>query len=153
MTNIHKTTKYSILIDKSHASNPLLDEDIETEELIPQTMPILSGFPLQDTADKRYQQVLNYRTQFGALLHRAGTALKSADTEDHIDLVMSVLRGVDTYLLDYGVTRDTLNGVKKQYDVSKQLTRLYAKQKEFPRLVWIKRAQSYHALRWWVDLY
>ena len=111
-------------------------------------MPIQSGFPLQDTTDKRYKQVLDHRTRFGELLHRAGAALKSADTEDHIDLVMSVLRGIDTYLLDYGVTRDTLNGVKKQYDVSKQLTRLYAKQKEFPRLVWIKRAQSYHALRW-----
>ncbi|KAG8737973.1 hypothetical protein FRC10_007440 [Ceratobasidium sp. 414] len=136
-----------ILIDKSHTSNPLVDEEIETEELIPQAMTIQSGFALQDSSDKRYQQVLSHRARFGELLHRAAVALKTTDTEDHIDLVMSVLRGIDTYLLDYGVTRDTYAGVKKQYDVSKQLTRLHAKQKCFPRLVWIKRAQSYHALR------
>jgi proteasome activator subunit 4 len=113
-------------------------------------MSVQSGFALQDPADKRYQQILAHRTRFGELLRQAAVALKSTDTEDHIDLVMSVLRGIDTYLLDYGITRDTFAGVKKQYEVSKQLTRLYAKQKSFPRLVWIKRAQSYHALRWCV---
>lgn len=127
-----------------------MDEEVETEELIPQALPIKCGFALQDPTDRRYQHVLAHRTRFGELLHRAGTALKSADTEDHIDLVMSVLRGVDTYLLDYAVTRDTYAGVAKQYDVAKQLTRLHAKQKAFPRLVWTKRAQSYHALRWYV---
>ncbi|KAG8722752.1 hypothetical protein FRC08_010362 [Ceratobasidium sp. 394] len=136
-----------ILIDKSHTPNPLMDEEVETEELIPQAMTIQSGFALQDSLDKRYQRVLSHRARFGELLHRAAVALKTTDTEDHIDLVMSVLRGIDTYLLDYGVTRDTYAGVKKQYEVSKQLTRLYAKQKGFPRLVWIKRAQAYHALR------
>jgi proteasome activator subunit 4 len=142
----------SISIDKTNAPNSLLDETIETEELIPQAMPLKSGFTLQDTTDGRYQRVFAHRTQFGELLHRGAAALKSTDTEDHIDLVMSVLRGVDTYLLDYGVTRDTYAGVAKQYDVAKQLTRLHAKQKAFPRLIWIKRAQSYHALRWLVTL-
>ncbi|CEL52206.1 Proteasome activator complex subunit 4 OS=Xenopus laevis GN=psme4 PE=2 SV=1 [Rhizoctonia solani AG-1 IB] len=136
-----------IWLDKSCAVKSLLDENIETEELIPQAMAIKSGFVLQDPKDSRYQRVLAHRVRFGQLLHRAGTALKSTDTEDHIDLVMSVLRGVDTFLLDYGVTRDTYAGVAKQYEVAKQLTRLHAKQKAFPRLVWIKRAQSYHALR------
>ncbi|QRW00399.1 proteasome activator complex subunit 4 [Ceratobasidium sp. AG-Ba] len=136
-----------VSMDKSQASNPLVDEEIETGELIPQAMPIQSGFALDDPSDERYQRVLSCRHRFGELLHRAAVALKTSDTEDHIDLVMSVLRGVDTYLLDYGVTRDTFAGVKKQYEVSKQLTRLYAKQKSFPRLVWIKRAQSYHAVR------
>ncbi|KAG8770133.1 hypothetical protein FRC12_004487 [Ceratobasidium sp. 428] len=136
-----------ILINKTQAANPLVDEEIETAELIPQAMVIQSGFALQVPSDKRYQLVLSHRIRFGELLHHAAVALKSTDTEDHIDLVMSVLRGFDTYLLDYGVTRDTYAGVKKQYEVSKQLTRLYAKQKSFPRLVWIKRAQSYHALR------
>ncbi|CAE6462385.1 unnamed protein product [Rhizoctonia solani] len=136
-----------IWLDKSRAASSLLDEDVETEELIPQAMPIKSGFALHDPQDNRYQRVLLHRTRFGQLLHRAATALKSTDTEDHIDLVMSVLRGVDTFLLDYGVTRDTYAGVAKQYEVAKQLTRLHAKQKAFPRLVWIKRAQSYHALR------
>ncbi|KAJ1310179.1 hypothetical protein OPQ81_006923 [Rhizoctonia solani] len=136
-----------IWLDKSLAANSLLDEDIETEDLIPQAMPVKAGFALQDPQDNRYQRVLAHRTRFGQLLHRAGAALKGTETEDHIDLVMSVLRGIDTFLLDYGVTRDTYSGVAKQYEVSKQLTRLHAKQKAFPRLVWIKRAQSYHALR------
>lgn len=140
----------SILLDKTRALNSLLDEEIETDGLIPQAMPLKSGFALQDVADGRYQRVLAHRTRFGELLHRAADNLKSTDTEDHIDLVMSILRGVDTYLLDYGVTRDTYTGVAKQYDVAKQLTRLHAKQKAFPRLIWIKRAQSYHALRWLV---
>ncbi|KAF8682453.1 hypothetical protein RHS04_02581 [Rhizoctonia solani] len=136
-----------IWLDKSRAVNSLLEEDVETEELIPQAMAIKSGFVLQDPADDRYQRVLAHRARFGQLLHHAAAALKSTDTEDHIDLVMSVLRGIDTFLLDYGVTRDTYAGVAKQYEVAKQLTRLHAKQKAFPRLVWIKRAQSYHALR------
>ncbi|ELU44509.1 pyruvate decarboxylase [Rhizoctonia solani AG-1 IA] len=133
--------------DTIYMERPGNDEDVETEELIPQAMAIKSGFVLQDPADDRYQRVLAHRARFGQLLHHAAAALKSTDTEDHIDLVMSVLRGIDTFLLDYGVTRDTYAGVAKQYEVAKQLTRLHAKQKAFPRLVWIKRAQSYHALR------
>ncbi|KAG9123719.1 hypothetical protein FRC07_014176 [Ceratobasidium sp. 392] len=127
-----------ILIDKSQTSNPLVDEEVETAELIPQSMAIQSGFALRDPSDKRYQQVLSHRARFGELLHRAAVALKTTNTEDHIDLVMSVLRGIDTYLLDYGVTRDTYAGVKKQYEVSKQLTRLHAKQKTFPRLYFVR---------------
>ena len=124
--------------------DPYLDIT-ETAELTATSLGMKCGFVLTDPKDGRYQRFLAHREQFGRFLHRASVSLRHSEDrdggDDHIDAVMSITRGIDTYLLDYGMTRTTYASQKKHFDTTRDLALMTVKQKEFPRHVWIKRAQ------------
>jgi proteasome activator subunit 4 len=119
----------------------------EIEELTARSLDVKAGFTLTDPSDPRYQSVVAHRARFADFLHRASVSLQQSGGEDHIDAVMSVTKGIDVYLLEYGMSRGSYQALKKNHNTVKDLSRMWATQKEFPRPLWVERAQLYHSSR------
>jgi proteasome activator subunit 4 len=143
-----------------------LNSDSEVERLIVQTIDVQACFALTDPSDRRYQMAYSQRLRLGRVVHDAALALKQEhEGEDHIDAVLSVVKGIDTYLLDYGLSRGDFDSLQKSYatvresvttrhlctrcclGVPYRLNRAWPRQKENSRLVHLKRALVYHSGR------
>jgi proteasome activator subunit 4 len=98
-----------------------LNANSEVERLVVQTIDVEAGFTLTDPADQRHQMAYSQRLRLGRVLHGAALALKQEhDGEDHIDAVMSVVKGIDAYLLDYALSRGNFNNLQKSYATSRE---------------------------------
>ncbi|EGO02735.1 hypothetical protein SERLA73DRAFT_102663 [Serpula lacrymans var. lacrymans S7.3] len=129
-------------------SHPCLDSDIELEEMIVERLDVKAGFTLTDPQDPRYRIVVDNRNRFGNVIHRAATILRqSHEGEDHIDAVIIVVKAIDTFFLDYGMTRGDFDKLQKNYSQARDLSRTWSRQKENARMAWVKRAQVYHSGR------
>ncbi|KAI0343973.1 ARM repeat-containing protein [Trametopsis cervina] len=128
--------------------NPCFYADIETQELLVTPLNVKAGFVLEDPSDERYQRAAAHRTRFGNVIHRAATVLQhTPGGEDHIDAVISVSKAIDVYLLEYAMTRSTFDSMQQAYTVSRDSNRMWPRQKDNSRHVFLKRAQAYHAGR------
>ncbi|KAI0275116.1 hypothetical protein BC834DRAFT_851157 [Gloeopeniophorella convolvens] len=125
-----------------------LNKDYEVERLVVQTIDVRAGFSLTDPADSRYQLAYGQRLRLGRAIHNAALALKQEhEGEDHIDAVLSVVKGIDIYLLDYAMSRGDFDNLHKNYTTARELNRAWPRQKENSRLVHLKRALVYHSGR------
>lgn len=98
-----------------------LNANSEVERLVVQTIDVEAGFTLTDPADRRHQMAYSQRLRLGRVLHGAALALKQEhEGEDHIDAVLSVVRGIDAYLLDYAVGRGDFDNLQKSYASSRE---------------------------------
>jgi proteasome activator subunit 4 len=98
--------------------NPCTYEDIEADRLLVSTVTVHAGFALSDPRDPRYQRVLAHRERFGHMLHRAATSIalrSSSEGEDHIDPVLAIAKGMDVFLLEYGMSRSGYDALQKNY--------------------------------------
>lgn len=103
------------------AANPCVDEETEIERLLVTPLGVNAGFILRDPQDPRYQKVLAHRTRFGDVVARAATFLQGDHLgEDHIDAVMAVLRAIDVYALEYGMTRSSYDALRKNYGQARE---------------------------------
>ncbi|EIW86450.1 hypothetical protein CONPUDRAFT_78796 [Coniophora puteana RWD-64-598 SS2] len=129
--------------------DPCADPDVEMENMTPEALHIAAGFVLTAQEDPTYQAFTRYRLRYGDVVHRAATALLQShgESEDHLDAIVGVVRAIDTYFLDYGMTRGDLTALQKNYDQARETNRLSPRYKENVRLVWIKRAHVYHNAR------
>ncbi|KDQ20580.1 hypothetical protein BOTBODRAFT_169318 [Botryobasidium botryosum FD-172 SS1] len=125
--------------------------DTEVAELIVSPVSVESGFILTDPEDPRYQAVAAHRARFGKFLHRASVSLLQSEGEDHIEIVTTVTKGIDVYLLDYGVARETFATAQKNLEVYKEQAQMWAKQEMFPRMVWIKHAMVQFSARMYLQ--
>lgn len=132
-----------ILCNDPVPEDKYLDPTTEEPSLTAQSLRMKSGFVLTKD-DSRYAFAIRCRERFGQFLHDASVSFSSSDSrdvsDDHIDAVMAVNKGIDTYLLEYGMTRTSYATQKKLYDSTRDLSLVMAKQKLFPRHVWVKRA-------------
>ncbi|KAK2462050.1 hypothetical protein APHAL10511_006513 [Amanita phalloides] len=119
----------------------------EIPEMIGTIEPISSSFCLADPTDARYQFILSLKRRFGKFLHDASVSLRQQGEENTVDAVLILVRSIRTYLLEYGDSRDRYNVNEEQYKTEKNVTRLYAHQKVWPRAVYIRRARFYHSAR------
>lgn len=137
-----------ILRGQKSDGDPCVDLDDFVEGLTPEFPRPKTSFVLSDPKDPRYQTVIQLRNRFGTLLHRAFVALTQEpadkDAADAVDASIQLVRALDIYLLEYAVSRDTLAAQKKFFTMTRDLIRTHPKQRNFPRLVWIKRATLYH---------
>ncbi|KAI0296143.1 hypothetical protein BC826DRAFT_1005479 [Russula brevipes] len=125
-----------------------LNLNSEVERLVVQTIDVEAGFTLTDPADRRHQIAYGQRLRLGRVIHGAALALKQEhEGEDHIDAVISVVKGIDTYLLDYALSRGDFDSLQRSYATARELNRSWARQKENSRLVHLKRALVYHSGR------
>ncbi|KAG2062138.1 hypothetical protein BDR06DRAFT_978583 [Suillus hirtellus] len=125
--------------------HPCLDPEIELEELIVDHIDVKAGFILTDLNDPCYQQALQHRIRFGNVTHLAAVALRQIQGgEDHLDAVVAVVKAIDTYFLDYGMSRADFITLQKNFAQSREVNRVSARQKENSRIAWVKRAQVYH---------
>ncbi len=83
-------------------------------------MLIIDRFTLTDPSDERFVKVLAIRERFGAVLHQASLDLQHSETEDHIDAVIQICKGIDVYLLEYAVSRSTYGGTAKSYQTRRE---------------------------------
>ncbi|KAJ7783436.1 hypothetical protein DFH07DRAFT_995453, partial [Mycena maculata] len=122
----------------------------EIEEMIGIIQPLSSGFVLSDPADPRYQYISSLRQRFGEFLHKASKSLLQQGEENTVDAVEMLIEGIRTYMLEYGDSKDGYYTNDKKYTSEKNVARHFAKQKVWPRSVWVRRARFYHSarLRW-----
>ncbi|OBZ79732.1 Proteasome activator complex subunit 4A [Grifola frondosa] len=128
--------------------NPCVNADVETAGLLVTTLDVRAGFVLDDPRDPRYQRAMAHRTRFGKVLHHAANVLRrESEGEDHIDAVIGVSRAIDVYLLEYAMIRSSFDTLTKSYRQSRDSNRIWPRQKENSRVVFMKRTQVYHAGR------
>ncbi|KIJ68675.1 hypothetical protein HYDPIDRAFT_106916 [Hydnomerulius pinastri MD-312] len=128
--------------------NTCADPEVDIEGLLVDQFDVKAGVVLTDPQDPRYQQVVKLRTRFGNLVHLAATKLRqNQDVEDHIDAVIAVVRAIDTFFLDYGMSRGDFTTLQKNFAQSREVNRMSPRQKDNTRVVWVKRAQLYHSGR------
>ncbi|KAG9039991.1 hypothetical protein FRB95_004463 [Tulasnella sp. JGI-2019a] len=126
-----------------------IDEDEYVPGLKPEYMQANAAFALSDPQDPRYKAVKSLRERFGRLLHTTFLALLqekpvNGDAADSVDAIIQLLRASDVWFFDYGVQRATFDAHKKHFVMTRELVKTHSKQRQFPRLVWIKRATLYH---------
>ncbi|KAG2149717.1 armadillo-type protein [Suillus cothurnatus] len=131
--------------------HPCLDPETELEGLLVDHLDVKAGFILTDLNDPRYQQALQHRIRFGNVAHLAAVALRRIQGgEDHLDAVVAVVKAIDTYFLDYGMSRGDFITLQKNFAQSREVNRVSARQKENSRIAWVKRAQVYHCGRLYI---
>lgn len=100
---------------------PGLNLNSEVERLLVQTIDAQAGFALSDPGEWRHQMAYSQRLRLGRVLHGAAVALKQEhEGEDHIDAVISVVKGIDTYLLDYALSRGDFDNLQKSYATARE---------------------------------
>lgn len=98
-----------------------MNAEIESLGLVVRYLDVQAGFTLVDPRDLRYQFVVRARRRFGEIIHRASSALrKNTGGEDHTDAVITVARGMDTYLLGYGLSRSDFDSIHKNYTQARE---------------------------------
>ncbi|KAF9073805.1 armadillo-type protein [Rhodocollybia butyracea] len=129
------------------ATSDILDE---IPEMVATLEPLGAGFCLTDTADPRYQYMSSLRQKFGQFLHKASLSLRQQGEENTVDAVHMLLSCIRTFMMDYGDSKDGYYANEEQYTSTKNVARLYAQQREWPRAVYVRRARFYHSarLRW-----
>ncbi|KAI0094551.1 ARM repeat-containing protein [Irpex rosettiformis] len=133
---------------QKEVKNPCLYPETELQELLVTPIDVKAGFVLENPSDTRYQRAAAHRARFGNVIHRATTVLQhNQEGEDHIDAVISISKAIDVYLLEYAMTRSTFDSLQQAYTVSRDSNRMWPRQKENSRQVFLKRAQAYHAGR------
>jgi proteasome activator subunit 4 len=132
-----------------HNDNVAETTDIlnEIPEMIGMLEPIEASFCLADPTDSRHQYMVSLKHRFGKFLHDASVALRGQGEENTVDPVLMLVRSIRTYLLEYGDSRDSYTVNEDQYKSERNVTRLYAQQKVWPRAVFVRRARFYHAAR------
>ncbi|KAF8213398.1 hypothetical protein K438DRAFT_1902498 [Mycena galopus ATCC 62051] len=133
-----------------HAAIQTSDILYEIEEMIGVIEPLNSGFVLTDPADLRYIYISSLRQRFGEFLHEASKSLLQQGEENTVDAVEMLLEGIRVYMLEYGDSKDGYYTNEKKYTSEKNVARHFAKQKVWPRAVWVRRARFFHSarLRW-----
>lgn len=119
----------------------------EVPEFIDHLPHCESGLALTDPADPRHQFVTKLRADAGAMMHEAVHALKNNGAEDSIDCVKMLISSIRVLELDYPCDHTHYASVKKSYEFALQISRTTRNQKTFPRFVWVRRANLYHASR------
>ncbi|RDB28522.1 Proteasome activator complex subunit 4 [Hypsizygus marmoreus] len=126
------------------ATSDILDE---IPEMIASLENIKSGFCLDDVTDPRHRYMTAVKERYGTFLHNASVSLRQQGEENTVDAVDMLIRGVRTYMLEYGDSRDSYDINDEQYRSEKSVARQYAHQKVWPRAVYVRRARYYHAAR------
>ncbi|KAG8858716.1 hypothetical protein FRB96_004853 [Tulasnella sp. 330] len=129
------------------------DECIDANEYVlglkPEHMQANAAFALSDPRDPRHKAVKSLHDSFGRLLHTTFLSLSqerpiNGDAADSVDAIIQLLRASDVWFFDYGVQRATFVAHKKHFVMTRELVKTHSKQRQFPRMVWIKRATLYH---------
>lgn len=123
------------------------DAGNECMEFIRPPPAFKSGFVLQDPESPHYKYVVGFRERLGDLLYRSATSTKASEAEDKQGCIRLLLRTVRTYLSDYSYSSEEYNNQSQALSFYRKIFKVYPRQKEQPRMLWIRRAAFYHASR------
>ncbi|WFD34224.1 Proteasome activator BLM10 [Malassezia cuniculi] len=110
------------------------------------TMPAPMTIKIPDTRADISQSIKDLRERFGTLLVRA-TEMLGNGSEDQIDTLRLLVRSMRTYLMQHGFSADEYKKLSRSVSFFHSVGVLSPRQKLHPRVVWIKRAALYHAVR------
>lgn len=101
--------------------HPCLVPEVELEGLVVDHLDVKAGFVLTDPDDPRYKQAFQHRIRFGNVVHLAAIALRQIQGgEDQLDAVVAVVKAIDTYFLDYGMSRGDFTTLQKNFAQSRE---------------------------------
>lgn len=106
-----------------------------------------SGFLLTDESDKRHKFIVDFRRRFGSLLHRAAQTTQDSGAEDQIDSVRLLIRSIRSFMTSYSFDADDYKAHSASIAFIRNVSKLYAKQKAFPRAYWLRTASYAHSSR------
>ncbi|KAK0456353.1 hypothetical protein EV421DRAFT_1699087 [Armillaria borealis] len=134
-------------IRASWQTSDILDE---IPEMLASVESKNAGFCLTNPADPRYNYIRGFRQRFGVFLHNASISLRQQGEENSVDAVHILIQGFRAYLLEYGDSRDSFFLNEEQFNSEKNVSRQYARQKVWPRAVYVRKARYQHSarLRW-----
>ncbi|KAN0063131.1 Proteasome activator BLM10 [Thecaphora frezii] len=133
--------------DNAGGGEAAIDVGDDVAEFIEAPAAPKCGFILTDRADPRYQKVAAFKARFGQLMSLAAQTTQDSGAEDQIDCVKLLIRSMRTYLTCYSHSSDDYRNHSKSLSFYRSITKLYAKQRAFPRALCVKRAMLYHASR------
>lgn len=102
---------------------------------------------LNDPQSQRYQQVVAYRERFGNILHTAASMFSKDGGDNSIDAIRLTVSSIGTLISNYGVSIKGYTNLWKTHTAIEKSARFWKTQKTFPRSVWIRRMETYHAGR------
>lgn len=102
--------------------------------------------------DERLVYFDDFRERFGQILHEsAGIFIKSQQVQeslgDSIDCIKSFLRSVRVFMIENGIDATQYDVARRKYSFAKSVNKVIPRQKEWPRLVYVRRAAYLQATR------
>ncbi|CDS82081.1 related to BLM10-proteasome activator subunit [Sporisorium scitamineum] len=133
--------------DEAGGGQPAMDLGDEVPEFVKVPPRFLSHFCLVDRQDARYQKVAAFKLRCGEVLHLAAQSTQNSGAEDQIDCVKMLVRSIRTYLTCYSYNGEDYKAHMRSLSFFRNIAKLYAKQKAFPRVLFIRRATFYNTSR------
>ncbi len=124
-----------------------MDLGDEVPEFIDVPPRFRSHFCLTDRQDSRYKKVADFKLRCGQVLHLAAQSTQTSGAEDQIDCVKVLVRSIRTYLTCYSYNGEDYKAHMRSLSFFRNIAKLWAKQKAFPRVLYIRRAAFYNTAR------
>ncbi|ETS62890.1 hypothetical protein PaG_02652 [Moesziomyces aphidis] len=133
--------------DDVGGGEPLMDLGDEVPEFIAIPPRFKSFFCLTDRQDARYQKVAAFKQRCGQVLHLSAKSTQASGAEDQIDCVKMLIRTIRSYLTCYSYNGEDYKAHMRSLGFFRNIAKLHAKQKEFPRVLFIRRSAFYNTSR------
>lgn len=133
--------------DEVEDGQPAMDLGDEVPEFVEIPPRFRSHFCLVDRQDARYQKVAAFKLRCGEVLHLAAQSTQNSGAEDQIDCVKMLVRSIRSYLTCYSFNSEDYKAHMRSLSFFRNVAKLYAKQKAFPRVLFIRRAAFYNTSR------
>ncbi|TIA90807.1 hypothetical protein E3P99_01381 [Wallemia hederae] len=148
----HSLSAIAPILDTAAADRgqSVSDWGIFPERFVETQPPFISQGVL-DKDDSRVSYFNEFRNRFGQLLHKVAASFtnpnEQSESADSIDCVKAFLRSVRVYMSENGMDSAHYESTRKRYAFQKSINKLLPRQKEWPRIVFVRRAAYLHATR------
>ncbi|SPO23145.1 related to BLM10 - proteasome activator subunit [Ustilago trichophora] len=133
--------------DEVGGGEPAMDLGDEVPEFVDIPPRFRSHFCLTDREDPRYKKVTAFKLRCGQVLHLAAQSTQDSGAEDQIDCVKMLIRSIRSYLTCYSYNGEDYKAHMRSLSFFRNIAKLHAKQKAFPRVLYIRRAAFYNTSR------
>ncbi|TIB08744.1 hypothetical protein E3P89_02948 [Wallemia ichthyophaga] len=101
--------------------------------------------------DPRIQYFNQFRFRFGELLHKVARTFTNPneqnESSDSIDCVKAFLRSLRVFMSENGMDSTHYENTRRRYTFHKSVNKIIPRQKEWPRMTFVRRASYLHATR------
>lgn len=148
----HSLTAIASLLQISapEAGDPISDHGVFPKEFIQRQPEFKCQGVLKDD-DRRLLYFNQFRYKFGETLHKIASVFNNPseqdESSDSIDCVKAFLRSVRVYMSENGMDSSHYENTRQRYTFQKSVNKILPRQKQWPRLVFARRAAYLHATR------
>ncbi|TIC14990.1 hypothetical protein E3Q14_00482 [Wallemia mellicola] len=148
----HSLTAIASLLQISapEAGDPISDHGVFPKEFIQRQPEFKCQGVLKDD-DRRLHYFNQFRYKFGETLHKIASVFNNPseqdESSDSIDCVKAFLRSVRVYMSENGMDSSHYENTRQRYTFQKSVNKILPRQKQWPRLVFARRAAYLHATR------